>query len=300
MPTRTLTAPQSGPVLIDAQLLGAGGVVTVRTDPGRMAAEITIRTTDETGDSADAVRDADLRWDTRDGALVAHVQGKGGTTIVGGGVFIGGTNVSFVQNVHTNYGSTVVISGGDLNFSGRGRAVVAPPASAIEIIAVVPEGSSVTARTRTASVIADGEYAAVTATTQSGDVRVPRRAGRATAATQSGDVAIADAPHLKARTESGSIRLGCTNIAEAHTMSGDIAIGDFGGTAQLQTISGGIRVHATVGGCLTASTMSGDIEVTATDHALEAGLDVRANTMSGGVDIPRRQNRTSGPRRRRD
>ncbi len=74
MPVRTLTAQQPGLVLIDVQLLGAGGTVTVRTDASRKNAEITLRTADESGASADAVRDADLRWDAR-GALVAHVQG---------------------------------------------------------------------------------------------------------------------------------------------------------------------------------------------------------------------------------
>lgn len=299
-PTRTLTAPQSGPVLIDAQLLGAGGVVTVRTDPDRTNAVITIRTTDEKDDVAMAVRDADLRWDTR-GALVAHVHGKGqgGTTIVNGGVFIAGNSFGVVQHVHTNYGSTVAISGGDLNFSGR--AGVASLGTAIEIVAIVPEGSSVTARTQSASFIADGEYVAVNAATQSGDVRVTRRTGRVIAATQSGDVDVANSSHIEAKTQSGDILLGRTELVEARTMSGDIRIRDFGGDAKLQTMSGDIRVHATAGGDITAKTMSGDIEVTATAHAVDNDLDVRATTMSGQVQYPqRRQHGTGGPRRRRD
>ncbi|MDX2630298.1 DUF4097 family beta strand repeat-containing protein [Streptomyces scabiei] len=314
MPTRTLTAQQAGPILIDAQLLGAGGVVTVRTDRTRKEAEITIRTADETGDSADAVRDADLRWDAR-GALIAHVQGKGGgisggtTTIIRGG---GGTSV--VQSFGTVHGSVtgmvidgdMTMVGGNVYVNGRritpgqGSTTIITGSSPIEITAVVPEGSSVTARTQSADVIADGTYAAVSASTQSGTVRAPGKTERFTAGTQSGNVDVENSPNIIAKTQSGDIRLGRTDVVEASTMSGDVTIRDFGGTAQLGSMSGDIRVHATAGGDITAKTMSGDVNVTATEQAVNDDLDVRANSMSGDVRLPQRRQRSTGggPRRR--
>ncbi|WP_405393475.1 DUF4097 domain-containing protein (plasmid) [Streptomyces sp. NBC_01102] len=239
--TRTLTAEQSGPITIDAELLGLGGIVMVRTKRTIKNAEITIRTADDSGDSADAVRAAALRWDQR-GALVAHVRGKGG-----------GSN-----------SQTVIIGG-----------------STVEIEAVVPEGSMVIGRTDSADMTADGTLASVSGSTQSGDVTV------------------GDSPNIVARTQSGDVRLGRTDVVDAHTMSGDIKIKDFGGTAKLKTMSGDIDVHATAGGDIDAKTMSGDIEVTATQAALDDSLDVRPHTMSGDIRVPRRQNTSGGPRRRR-
>ncbi|MFB1044401.1 DUF4097 family beta strand repeat-containing protein [Streptomyces chrestomyceticus] len=311
MPVRTLTAQQPGPVLIDVQLLGAGGAVTVRTDASRTEAEITLRTADESGASAEAVRDADLRWDAR-GALVAHVQGAGGisgaTTIVnsGGGTFIAGSTFGVVQHVQNNVGSVVMVSGGDLNLGGRyqfhgaGTVHVMQGASPVEITAVVPEGCSVTARTQSADVTADGTFTAVSADTQSGDVRLPGRSERFTATTQSGDIDVQTSPNIIATTQSGDIRLGRTDVTEASTMSGDIHLRDFGGTAQLSSMSGSIRVHASVGGDLTAKTMTGDVTVTATASAVDDDLDVRAHSMTGDVHTPRhRQPHAGGPRRRR-
>ncbi|KEF04888.1 MULTISPECIES: DUF4097 family beta strand repeat-containing protein [Streptomyces] len=108
-----------------------------------------------------------------------------------------------------------------------------------------------------------------------------------------------DSPHIIAKTQSGGIRLGRTDVVEASTMSGDIHVRDFGGTAQLNSMSGDIRVHASAGGDLTAKTMTGDITVTATDSALDDDLDVRATSMTGDVRTPRRQHHAGGPRRRR-
>ncbi|MFJ2709065.1 DUF4097 family beta strand repeat-containing protein [Streptomyces sp. NPDC087428] len=288
--TRTLTAEQSGPITIDAELLGLGGIVMVRTKRTITNAEITIRTADDSGDSADAVRAADLRWDQR-GALVAHVRGKGGgsnsqTVITGGG------RGRVTQVVSNNSGSTVIMSGGNMSFSGgtvvvNGRVVsgagstVIIGGSTVEIEAVVPEGSSVIGRTDSADVTADGTLASVSGSTQSGDVTV------------------GDSPNIVARTQSGDVRLGRTDVVDAHTMSGDIKIKDFGGTAKLKTMSGDIDVHATAGGDIDAKTMSGDIEVTATQAALDDFLDVRPHTMSGDIRVPRRQNTSGGPRRRR-
>ncbi|MFI0742808.1 DUF4097 family beta strand repeat-containing protein [Streptomyces sp. NPDC021100] len=305
MPVRTLTAPQAGPVLIDAQLLGAGGTVTVRTDRYRQAAEITIRTADDTGDSADAVRTAALRWDSR-GALVAHVHSTGGTS--GAGTVITGNSSGAVQTIQANGSSVIVMSGSGLHLGGSGSRFhfhggaaveVIGGASPIEITAVVPEGSSVTARTHSADVTADGRFAAICASSRSGSIHALGQAEQFTANTRSGDIGVENVPHLNVTAQSGSIRLGRTDLVEANAMSGDITIRDFGGTARLHTMSGDIRVHATAGGDLTAATMSGDITVTATEQAVNDDLDARATSTSGDVRLPqRRPHRTDGPRRR--
>nr|WP_260147653.1 DUF4097 domain-containing protein [Streptomyces sp. CEV 2-1] len=87
-------------------------------------------------------------------------------------------------------------------------------ASPVEIIAVVPEGSSVTARTQSADVFADGTFAAVAAYTESGDVRAPGHADQFTANTQSGDVTVSATE--QARNDDLDMR--------ANSMSGDVQI----------------------------------------------------------------------------
>ncbi|MFI9005510.1 DUF4097 family beta strand repeat-containing protein [Streptomyces sp. NPDC053541] len=314
MTTRQIAAENTGPVTIDATLLGHAGTITVRADATCERATLTVHTADEEGEAADTVRRATLRQSGT--GLYVSVEGKGGgTTIVTGG---GGRNV--VQSVISNntgsviqvggnfFGGNVVgVSGGNVvsdvvingvRFAGVGGTTVIKGTSPIEITAVVPEGSSVIGRTQSADVIAEGALLNVSGTTQSGDVRTGHVA-KVTASTQSGDVVVAQAAHIDAKTQSGDVRLGRTDVVEGSTMSGDIRIDDFGGTARLNTMSGAIRVHATAGGDLSARTMSGDIHVTATEAALDDDLDVRANSMSGNVTTPRRRSGGSEPRRRR-
>ncbi|THA28254.1 hypothetical protein E4198_00115 [Streptomyces sp. RKND-216] len=286
--TRSIAAANDGPVTIDATLLGHGGRVTVHAEAGCKRATLTISTPDESGPAADAVRDAALKQ--HKDSISARIEGhggisSGGTIVTGGGhrmqfthnsgVIIGGNSV--VGNVVN--GSDVVIVGGRV-VSG-GNVVSVGGSSPIEVTATVPQGSSVAARTQSADVDTFGSLKTVGANTQSGDVRVGR------------------AGTIEASTQSGDIRLERTDVVTGKTMSGDITIGDFGGTAKLNTMSGDIRVHATAGGNLAARTMSGDIDVTATDAALADDLDVQTSSMSGRVRTPRPRPGTTGVRRRR-
>ena len=305
MTTRKLAAETTGPVTIDASLLGHGGVISVRAEADCERATLVISTADEDGPAADAVRDATLRQSAT--GLNATVHGKGGTsgggtTIITGGGRRGGVIQSVVSN---NYGSTIQIGGnfvaGDMVVNGvriTGNATVVQGSAPIEITAVVPPGSKVIGHTQSADIEAIGSFALVSGHTQSGDLRVDD-AEKVTASTQSGDVTVNKAADISAKTQSGDVHLNITDVVDANTMSGDIHIRDFGGTARLKTMSGDIRVHATAGGDIDASTMSGDVDVTATQAALDENLDVRPRSMSGRINIPSRRVPGSGPRRRR-
>ncbi|OKJ46846.1 DUF4097 family beta strand repeat-containing protein [Streptomyces sp. CB02115] len=310
MTTRKFTAETAGPVTIDATLLGHGGIVTVRAEADCQHATLTIRTADEEGAAADTVRAATLRQSGT--TLYASVRGEGGT---GGGstTIVTGGRRNVVQSVvGNNYGSIVQISGsviggnfagGDVVVNGRritggGGTTVINGSSPIEITAVVPEGSSVIGRTQSADIVAEGAVLNVSGDTQSGDVRAGH-VGQVAAHTQSGDVRVEKAAFIDAKTMSGDIRLGSTDVVEGNTMSGDITIADFGGSARLKTMSGDIRAHATTGGDLSATTISGDITVTATETALIDDLDVITSTVTGSVRAPQRRMGGSQPRRRR-
>ncbi|MFG3398584.1 DUF4097 family beta strand repeat-containing protein [Streptomyces parvus] len=285
MPVRTLTAARPGPVLIDAQLLGAAGTITVRTAHDRTTAEITLRTADETGPLADAV--ANARLDTDGTALTAHVQaaGRAGTN-QGSGIVVGGNRYGVVQNVRNNYGSMIAVSGGDLNIGPGGltfnpQSQPVPSGSTIEILALVPEGSSLTARTQAADVTAYATLATVQVTTGSGNITA------------------AHTTDITATSQAGDIHLGRTDVARATTQAGDVTVDDFGGTAHLKSVSGDLRLHAAAGGDVTANTVAGDVTITATDRAIDDGLDIRAHSTAGDVRLPRTSpHHTRGPRRR--
>ncbi|MFF5265319.1 DUF4097 family beta strand repeat-containing protein [Actinomadura viridis] len=270
MITRTLTADKSGPAVIDLTLTGHGGTITVRAERDCDRATLTVRTADQSGPAADAVRQAALRQDGA--ALRADVQGAGtgcATVITGGGTTI-------VQSAGTVTGSMtgLVIGAGDVIVNGYrvsgGGATVIAGSSPIEITAVVPKGSTVIGRTQSADITVTGTAKAITADTQSGDVRADT------------------VGHLIADTQSGDVRIGQATDITAATMSGDVTVTDLSGTARVKTMSGDVRIHATGGGDVTTSTMSGDIDITATRAAIDRGLTVRTGTMSGRVRTPNR------------
>ncbi|WP_331719549.1 DUF4097 domain-containing protein (plasmid) [Streptomyces sp. NBC_01102] len=309
MTTRKLVAETTGPVTIDATLLGHGGLVTVRAEANCTRATLTIHTADEDGASADAVKDATLRQSGN--RLTASVQGSGGgnsgsTIVVGGGSSViqsfGNVTGSVTGMTITGNGTYISgnVVGGDVIVNGvriSGGTVI-QGSSPIEITAVVPEGSSVESRTQSASVLALGALLNVDTSTQSGSVQT-EHVSRVEAKTQSGSITVEQAANIDAQSQSGSIRLGRTDVVTAKTMSGSISIQDFGGTVKADSMSGSIRIHATAGGDIHAKTMSGSIHVTATESALANDLDVRASSMSGRVSTPQRRTGDSSPRRRR-
>ncbi|MCY0961478.1 DUF4097 family beta strand repeat-containing protein [Streptomyces sp. H27-H5] len=300
MTSRRIPAERTGPVTIDAALLGYAGTITVRAEPDCERATLTIRTADEEGEAADLVRDATLRQ-SGTGGLYVSAQGKGAneTAIIA----TGGRHV--VQSIGVVTGSVtgmmiigndVIVNGAHISANGGGATAI-KGGSPIEITAIVPEGSSVIGRTHSAHIVAEGALLNVTGHTQSGHISAGHVA-RVLASTLFGHVVVERAAHISATAQGGNLNLGRTDVVEARTVGGDIRIRDFGGTAQLETVGGDIRVHATVGGTITARTVGGDIEVTATEAALDDSLDIQTNTMGGRVRTPQGRRPSGGPRRR--
>ncbi|MCX4682642.1 DUF4097 family beta strand repeat-containing protein [Streptomyces sp. NBC_01433] len=299
MTTRKIAAETTGPVTIDASLLGNGGAISVQAIADCERATLTISTTDEDGPAATAVREAMLRQSAT--GLNVSVTGQGGSNC--GSTIITGGGVTVVQH-SGNFQGGVINGGffsGDVYMNGvkvSGQAMVVTGTAPIKITAIVPPGSKVIGRTDSADIEAIGTFALVSGHTQSGDLRVDD-AEKVTASTKSGSVTVNKASDISAKTMSGGVYLNITDVVDASTMSGSIDIQDFAGTARLKTMSGSIRAHATAGGDIDAKTMSGSINITATAAALDERLDIRPRSMSGSINVPSRRIPDSGPRRRR-
>jgi len=274
--TRTIIAPNtnSGSGTVDLELLGIDVDVDVVVDPAVTAVEITVSTSDDTGASADSVTAAQLHWDPQNGILVAHVQGNdanSGTTVTTGS----GRGMSVFQTAGTVHGQmTGMVISGDMNIVngrvvGGGQALAVQRPAPVTIQARVPAASMVIARTQSAAVRTTGPLHAVAATTQSGAVAV--------------DASIS----VHAQTMSGSVGVRTVGAIKAQTMTGSIQINQVAQSADLSTMAGSIRAHVTGTGVrLAASSMSGNVSITAAPHAVDS-LTVRATSMSGRASTPR-------------
>ncbi|MGI5322051.1 DUF4097 family beta strand repeat-containing protein [Actinomadura nitritigenes] len=301
MTTRTLTAERPGPVALSLDL--PAGDIRVITDPSRTLAEVTVTAHGDDPAVHDAVRNAVLHWYEPTGNLTVRVNlpATSGVTVVGG-----------TQTVIGNHGATVVQSFGDIPvgmtvtgavFSGDGIVNVGGgrvtvngveitgsgavlPGGRVQITALVPEGTSVTAATRSASMECAGEFAEVDFTSTSGDLAAGG-VGALRAKTTSGDVHATVVDGIAAATSvSGDIYLGRADDVTASTTSGDVTVNDFAGRAALASVSGDVRVRAAEGGTITARSVSGDVTVTATGTALAEGLTVNATSRAGRVTTP--------------
>lgn len=218
MTTRKLAAETTGPVTIDAILLGHGGVISVRAVADCERATLTISTTDKDGPAAEAVREATLRQSAT--GLNASVQGKGGvsggTTVITGR----GRGMTVIQTAGTVHGEMT-----GMNFIGGnfGGATAIQGTAPIEITAIVPPGSKVIGHTQAADIEAIGSFALVSGHTQSGSLRVDD-AKKVTASTQSGSVTVNKAADISAKTMSGGVHLNITDVVDANTMSGSIDV----------------------------------------------------------------------------
>ncbi|TDW24178.1 hypothetical protein EV650_3045 [Kribbella kalugense] len=248
-----------------------GGMIDVRTEPECQRARITISVAGETGPAVDAVRSAELR-SIGDGALRLCI-----------------SDPSVPIPAGTERGP----------WSGDG---IGPSGHAVVVGVVVPEGSRVTAETQFASITAVGleSVSAIAggdgsvSVGQVGEARIVTRhgaaqvqqaelvqvesaagkvivheAGSVRASSGTGSIWVGSGHDVDLRSESGKIELGRAEGKTSARTAGDVTVRDFaGGTARLlSTGTGNITVHATGGGDIRASTMSGSIAITAAADA---------------------------------
>ena len=126
-----------------------------------------------------------------------------------------------------------------------------------------PEGTDVTAKTKSADVRATGTVGALTVTTASGDTSADRVRGAANVKSASGDVAITVAESsLDVRSASGDIAVEAVRgKVSVNTASGDVTIGEADADVDVNTVSGDQQHRAVRQGRVTAQAVSGDVEI---------------------------------------
>ncbi|MGI9092965.1 MAG: DUF4097 family beta strand repeat-containing protein [Mycobacteriales bacterium] len=156
----------------------------------------------------------------------------------------------------------------------------------VNLTVVVPDGSSVEAKTASADISIDGTLARVTAATASGDVWIGDVGDDATVRTASGDVTVRGvAGTTSVTTASGDISLGAAaGHAGLSTASGDIRAESVAAGMRARTASGDITVRSASGGRVEAQTVSGDVAI-AVPRGIVAWLDLSALTGSVRSDL---------------
>ena len=151
----------------------------------------------------------------------------------------------------------------------------------VELSVVVPSGSDLALRTRSADIAAIGTYGEASVETGSGDIRLGTFAGDVRLRAGSGDLSV-DGVRGSLRAESGSGDISVHEVGGLATVSsgsGDISIDRLGGEAKLSSGSGDIEIEDARSG-LSVNSASGDVQLL----GVRAGR-VRANTASGDVHV---------------
>ncbi|TDB98709.1 hypothetical protein E1091_07480 [Micromonospora fluostatini] len=206
-----------GPVALDVE--SASGGLLVRAQDG-VQAEIVVKTDDDSGPSAEAVKGARF-IESGQNIRVELPQVKGGMS---------GVNIVIGSGVTMVNGR--VVSGG---YSSVGH-------SPIYIAALVPTNSSLRAKTTSGGVETQGELAHVNAHTMSGGIRIDSAAS-AQLQSMSGSVRLRDLrgdAQLKSMSGGIDVRASQPCRVDASTMSGDIEVS---GDVDLQASSMTGRVH---------------------------------------------------------
>lgn len=224
---RQLLAAVSGQVTFDVALT-SGRIGVLVEDRDR--AEITIHTEDDDGESADAVRMAALSQRGTILGLAIELGRITGSTFTGGGVNITQT----FGAVNTRVVGFDMTSGRRRAGGSQGRAIATSP---ITILARLPQGSLLRARTVSASVATKGLLRTAEISTTSGAVEVDRVVNP-TIETVSKPITIAGLlGDGQLRSTSGSIGVfaeGVCNL-QARTVSGSIVV--TGGRVRLSASS---------------------------------------------------------------
>ncbi len=248
---RYTTGPVTGPVTFD---LDAGGTALLAEIAAGPDAEMATAELTGPTETTDAAR---ISMSGRTWTLALPRTRAAGPTVI-----TAGRRVSIISGTVTGsvcmIGGRILVDGIDVTAAAAGQA--AEPA---RLAVRLPAGSSLTARTTAGQVTTRGELAHADITSTAADV----------------DIDIAET--LGARTISGDIRAATIDAtARLHTTSGDIRVDAADGPVTAETVSGDITCCVTGTVTVDASSVSGDIDITAT-RGVRPG--VRARSVSGRV-----------------
>ncbi|HIV58612.1 MAG TPA: DUF4097 domain-containing protein [Candidatus Stackebrandtia faecavium] len=184
---------------------------------------------------------------------------------------------------------------------------------AVKITIKVPTGSSASVKTSSAEVQCHGDIARANLTSASGPITVAR-ANSVKVNTASGEVHVYECVEsgsgnsasgdiqfdhvggdLSVKSVSGDVRVGrADSNVNGNSVSGDISVDSVGGSScRLKTVSGsiGVGIPSGTGVWMDLNTVSGttssDLAVGDLPGQMEATLDLRANSVSGNIDLYR-------------
>ncbi|MDH6544091.1 DUF4097 family beta strand repeat-containing protein [Streptomyces sp. SPB4] len=258
--SKTFTATAAGPLWTN--VISHLGTVNVTIDPTLKNAIVTVSTGDDEGPLADAVRGTAMQESTHQAlncltVRVPKVQGN--TMTMGNSTFnFSGNSMVVGQNFGVISGTVtgMAISGGDISIGGRkvisGGRVVAP------------EGT----------VVSGGGMGTITV-----DVKLPSDMSSVRMESTSADLTVnGDLQVLDFHSVSGDVEASGVHTLRGNTTSGDFEVDRIDARVDVSSVSGDIEIGAYNGSEFHASTVSGDIRVTATPAAT-GSIDV--NTVSG-------------------
>ncbi|MFJ1751183.1 DUF4097 family beta strand repeat-containing protein [Streptomyces sp. NPDC088116] len=240
------------------------GTVTVTVDPRLTNAVITVSTGDDEGPLADAVRATTKRESTYKHLkclTISVPEVQGNTMTMGNSTFrFHGGNMVVGQSFGVVRGSVtgMTISNGDVIIGGR---------------TVVSNGRVVAEQ---GTVVSGGGTGTITV-----DVKLPSEMSSVRLETTSADLTVhGDLQILDARSVSGDIKAKGVHTLQVDTTSGDVEVERVDARVNARSVSGDIEIGAYSGTEFRATSVSGDVDVTATPDAFGS---IDATSVSGDV-----------------
>ncbi|MFJ4966740.1 DUF4097 family beta strand repeat-containing protein [Streptomyces sp. NPDC088729] len=260
--SQTFTATAAGAIWTD--VISHVGAVNVTIDPTLKNAVVTVSTGDDEGPLADAVRGTtkkESKYRNLDCLTIRVPEVERNTMTMGNSTFsFNGGNMVVGQNFGVVRGSVtgMTINNGDVIIGGR----------------KVVSGARVVAEQGT--VVSGGGMGTITV-----DVKLPSEMSSLRLETTSADLAVhGDLQVLDVRSVSGDVEARGVHTLRGNTISGDVAVDCVDARVDVNSVSGNIQIGAYNGSEFRASTVSGDVRVSATPTA--TGV-IDTNTVSGDV-----------------
>lgn len=252
MTERMIYAAEPGPVAMDLAM--NSGSIRITVDPGLKQALVLLKTDDDSGPSADAVRNAAVTGNSRRYAV--RVPDVGGSFVQGGGSIVVTGSMSNVAIVN----GRVFSNGREITPDDR------PGSSAVEAEVSLPAGSTVKLVTLAARTVVTGMLAVMDYEASSGSLDAEEIGA------------------LDASITSGKITVGTvTEALDVTLTSGTVSIGQYEGSdARLHLTSGVAYMHASPesSGRLSVNMTSGSATITGAAH-----LNVKRRVTSGSLRI---------------